>query len=170
MSFVFSITTDLASEKLELVKKVIVRLKTALEDALVNHSPGLAIRPLPVVEFWQRRETHVVRILLLLPYLALPIDYRSCSHWKVTDHEIQLFLTTILDLKGLFLFLLPWSIAQDEISQQDDQEFSRSLVERLVNLLETGPVPGLTPNEQAHLIVLIQTTLEVAVHPKIQTV
>lgn len=30
-----------------------------------------------------------------------------------------------------------------------------------MKLLETSPVPGLTPNEQAHLIVLIQTTLEV---------
>ncbi|KAF8500659.1 WD repeat-containing protein [Hysterangium stoloniferum] len=41
------------------------------------------------------------------------------------------------------------------------QAFSKDLVDRTVKHLETSPVPGLTSNEQAHLIVLIQTTLEV---------
>ncbi|KIK91309.1 hypothetical protein PAXRUDRAFT_34992 [Paxillus rubicundulus Ve08.2h10] len=42
----------------------------------------------------------------------------------------------------------------------DDEGFSRSLVESLVKQLEARPLPHLTPNEHAHLIVLIQTTLE----------
>ena len=39
--------------------------------------------------------------------------------------------------------------------------FCRPVVTRLITALETHPLPNLTPNEQAHLIVLIQTTLEV---------
>lgn len=42
-----------------------------------------------------------------------------------------------------------------------EQGFSRVLVNRLVERLEEKPLPHLTVNEQAHLIVLIQTTLEV---------
>ena len=54
-----------------------------------------------------------------------------------------------------------------DFREHHDQEFSRSLVERLVELLENGPVSGLTPNEQDHLIVLIQTTLEVVTQFKV---
>ncbi|KAJ6604501.1 RAVE protein 1 C terminal-domain-containing protein [Mycena vulgaris] len=48
--------------------------------------------------------------------------------------------------------------------QKDDDEeegFSRALVNRLIETLESNPLPHLTPNEQAHLLVLIQTTLEI---------
>ncbi|KAF8642016.1 hypothetical protein AX16_009737 [Volvariella volvacea WC 439] len=48
----------------------------------------------------------------------------------------------------------------------EDQEinsggFSRQLVLRLLRNLESQPLPDLTPNENAHLLVLIQTTLEI---------
>jgi hypothetical protein len=43
-----------------------------------------------------------------------------------------------------------------------EEGFSRSLVLRLIETLELYPLPTLTPNEQAHLLVLIQTTLEVS--------
>lgn len=46
----------------------------------------------------------------------------------------------------------------------EEEEFSRPLVQRLIENLEAEPLPHLTPNEQAHLLVLIQTTLEVAFH------
>ncbi|KAJ7492768.1 RAVE protein 1 C terminal-domain-containing protein [Mycena latifolia] len=48
--------------------------------------------------------------------------------------------------------------------QKDDDEeegFSRALVGRLIETLESNPLPHLTPNEHAHLLVLIQTTLEI---------
>ncbi|KAJ7786153.1 RAVE protein 1 C terminal-domain-containing protein [Mycena metata] len=48
--------------------------------------------------------------------------------------------------------------------QKDDDEeegFSRGVVNRLIETLEHNPLPHLTPNEQAHLLVLIQTTLEI---------
>ena len=43
----------------------------------------------------------------------------------------------------------------------DDQGFSRSLIERLLSRLEVDPLPHLSPNEHAHLLVLIQAMLEV---------
>ncbi|KAL4070811.1 RAVE protein 1 C terminal-domain-containing protein [Scleroderma citrinum] len=43
----------------------------------------------------------------------------------------------------------------------EDRGFSRPLVESLIERLEARPLPHLTPNEHAHLIVLIQTALEI---------
>ncbi|KAG6841953.1 hypothetical protein C0991_005133 [Blastosporella zonata] len=45
--------------------------------------------------------------------------------------------------------------------EESEQDFSRSLVLDLITALESSPLPHLTPNEQAHLLVLIQTTLEI---------
>ena len=44
----------------------------------------------------------------------------------------------------------------------DEPVFSRHMVETLIEQLEVRPIPHLTPNEHAHLLVLIQTTLEVS--------
>ncbi|PBL01184.1 WD repeat-containing protein [Armillaria gallica] len=43
----------------------------------------------------------------------------------------------------------------------EEKEFSRSLVMHLIESLEDRPLRHLTPNEHAHLLVLIQTTLEI---------
>ncbi len=45
----------------------------------------------------------------------------------------------------------------------EEKEFSRSLVMHLIESLEDRPLRHLTPNEHAHLLVLIQTTLEVII-------
>ncbi|KAG5715648.1 Regulator of V-ATPase in vacuolar membrane protein 1 [Termitomyces sp. T112] len=45
--------------------------------------------------------------------------------------------------------------------QESEEGFSRSLVLDLLEALETHPLPHLTPNEQSHLLTLIQTTLEI---------
>ncbi|KAH7885922.1 RAVE protein 1 C terminal-domain-containing protein [Phlebopus sp. FC_14] len=50
---------------------------------------------------------------------------------------------------------------REQLEPTDDDKFSRSLVEALVEQLEARPLPHLTPNEHAHLIVLVQTTLEI---------
>ncbi|KAF7320375.1 WD repeat protein [Mycena kentingensis (nom. inval.)] len=55
-----------------------------------------------------------------------------------------------------FLFNEPQPKDDDE-----DEGFSRTAVCRLIETLENNPLPQLTPNEQAHLLVLIQTTLEI---------
>lgn len=49
-------------------------------------------------------------------------------------------------------------------NRPDDQGFSRSLIERLLSHLEAVPLPHLTPNEHAHLLVLIQAMLEVCAY------
>ncbi|RDB29031.1 Regulator of V-ATPase in vacuolar membrane protein 1 [Hypsizygus marmoreus] len=45
--------------------------------------------------------------------------------------------------------------------ESDDEGFTRPLVAHLIEALEACPLPHLTPNEQAHLLTLIQTTLEI---------
>ncbi|KAJ3560471.1 hypothetical protein NP233_g10818 [Leucocoprinus birnbaumii] len=51
--------------------------------------------------------------------------------------------------------------ANSSDGSEEEQGFSRSLVEDLLEALETNPLPHLTPNEHAHLLVLIQATLEI---------
>ncbi|KAG2154690.1 RAVE protein 1 C terminal-domain-containing protein [Suillus clintonianus] len=51
--------------------------------------------------------------------------------------------------------------APQENLLQDEIVFSRHMVETLIEQLEARPLPHLTPNEHAHLLVLIQTTLEI---------
>lgn len=46
----------------------------------------------------------------------------------------------------------------------DPNSFSRRLVERLLRKLEQERLPHLSEAEQAHLIVMIQTTLEVCLY------
>ncbi|KAF9029279.1 WD repeat-containing protein [Hymenopellis radicata] len=48
-----------------------------------------------------------------------------------------------------------------EMKDDDEPAFSRASVTKLIEELEENPLPHLTPNEQAHLLVLIQTTLEI---------
>ncbi|KAF8273891.1 WD repeat-containing protein [Lactarius quietus] len=49
----------------------------------------------------------------------------------------------------------------EENDEPEDQGFSRPLIERLLDHLEATPLPHLTPNEHAHLLVLIRAMLEV---------
>ncbi|PCH33750.1 hypothetical protein WOLCODRAFT_129949 [Wolfiporia cocos MD-104 SS10] len=49
----------------------------------------------------------------------------------------------------------------EAIDESEDDQFSRTLVHRLLEHLEEFPLPHLTPNEHASLLVLIQTTLEI---------
>jgi len=46
----------------------------------------------------------------------------------------------------------------------EDEGFSRSMIERLLSRLEAVPLPHLSPNEHAHLLVLIQAMLEVRIY------
>ncbi|KAI0041796.1 WD repeat-containing protein [Auriscalpium vulgare] len=46
-------------------------------------------------------------------------------------------------------------------NESDEEGFTRTLVESVLEQLEANPLPHLTANEHAHLLVLIQATLEV---------
>ncbi|KAJ8083807.1 regulator of (H+)-ATPase in vacuolar membrane [Marasmius tenuissimus] len=48
-----------------------------------------------------------------------------------------------------------------ELKDDDEEGFGRTLVMGLIERLENNPLPHLTPNEHAHLLVLIQATLEI---------
>ncbi|CAE6472515.1 unnamed protein product [Rhizoctonia solani] len=54
--------------------------------------------------------------------------------------------------------IITWSSSADD---DDPHSFSRRLVERLLQKLEQQRLPHLSETEQAHLIVMIQTTLEI---------
>jgi hypothetical protein len=60
--------------------------------------------------------------------------------------------------------VLPTQLAEAVLTRISPTEegFSRTLVLGLIEALELDPLSDLTPNEQAHLLVLIQTTLEVS--------
>lgn len=49
----------------------------------------------------------------------------------------------------------------EEDDEPEDEGFSRPLIERLLDRLEATPLSHLTPNEHAHLLVLIRAMLEV---------
>ncbi|KAF5384978.1 hypothetical protein D9615_001393 [Tricholomella constricta] len=49
----------------------------------------------------------------------------------------------------------------EQKKESDEEAFSRPLVKQLINALEACPLPHLTPNEQAHLLALVQATLEI---------
>jgi hypothetical protein len=66
--------------------------------------------------------------------------------------------------KDFFYHLFMAQYAEYLLSRtEEEQGFSRFLVENLIEALETNSLPHLTPNEHAHLLVLIQATLEVTV-------
>ncbi|KAH9897985.1 WD repeat-containing protein [Cubamyces lactineus] len=48
--------------------------------------------------------------------------------------------------------------------EEEEDAFSPSVVQKLLDRLEEKPVPHLTPNENASLLVLIQTSLEIEEH------
>ncbi|KAF7306783.1 WD repeat protein [Mycena indigotica] len=60
--------------------------------------------------------------------------------------------------KKRYTFLFNETLPKDS---DEEDGFHRVVVKNLIETLENKPLPHLTPNEQAHLLVLIQTTLEI---------
>jgi hypothetical protein len=58
----------------------------------------------------------------------------------------------------------PFCATLKRYCRSEEEGFSRPVVVRLLEALEAQPLPHLTPNEHSHLMVLIQTTLEVRVN------
>ncbi|KAJ6509386.1 RAVE protein 1 C terminal-domain-containing protein, partial [Mycena vitilis] len=89
-------------------------------------------------------------------------DSKPRVHWK--SMPIESFLRKDTDLRSNSGHKKRYTLLFNGPEQKDDDEeegFSRALVNRLIQTLESDPLPHLTPNEQAHLLVLIQTTLEI---------
>lgn len=85
------------------MKRIIVRLKTALEDASANDFRTLAVRPIPVEEFLQRG-TQVVCILRFL-CAALLVECQFHSSLMATDRHTRHFLMIMKGFHSLHLLL-----------------------------------------------------------------
>ncbi|KAF7339596.1 WD repeat protein [Mycena sanguinolenta] len=92
------------------------------------------------------------------------VDSKARADW--TSMPIESFLrkeaplgtVSNLGIKKRYTLLFN---GPDQKDEDEEDGFSRTLVNRLIRTLEADPLPHLTPNEQAHLLVLVQTTLEI---------
>ncbi|KAL1738753.1 RAVE protein 1 C terminal-domain-containing protein, partial [Schizophyllum fasciatum] len=93
---------------------------------------------------FERRKPHEV-----LWHTEVPLE-RFLSGGQAPEHAAgqKKRYTGLFDAKGF-------------AGDSEEEGFSRRLVGRLLDALERHPLPYLTPSERAHLVVLIQTTLEV---------
>ncbi|PFH54806.1 hypothetical protein AMATHDRAFT_72570 [Amanita thiersii Skay4041] len=95
----------------------------------------------------------------------------QCLLWGKVELVKNIIINLVHDLKAYDADPRIWHWTSLPVSQfyetdassmeENDAIFSRRLVTSLIDALENQPIPHLTPNEQAHLIVLIQTTLEI---------
>ncbi|EJD03819.1 uncharacterized protein FOMMEDRAFT_106015 [Fomitiporia mediterranea MF3/22] len=128
-----------------------------LNGPLPDYHPQMILQCL----LWGKIELVKEIIENLYYYLQKPVSDRT---WK--NSPIEHFLeadevsrsSKIVARSRYSSFLnSPGSIHEEE----EDGRFSRSLVQSLIKELETEPLEHLTPNEHAHLIVLVQTRLEI---------
>ncbi|KAF8807734.1 WD repeat-containing protein [Phlegmacium glaucopus] len=111
---------------------------------------------------WEKIELVKEIIVNLAKFMAESkegIDDRKCLHLSV-----ERFLQDNQPVAGRvdkrqYKMLFNETVAQSH--EPEDMSFCRPVVTRLIMALESHPLPNLTANEQAHLIVLIQTTLEI---------
>ncbi|KAG7099019.1 hypothetical protein E1B28_000902 [Marasmius oreades] len=94
--------------------------------------------------------------------LAKAIEISFLSRWTWHSLPVERFFkedygqTAIIHRKRYTVLFDGPGLNTDE-----EEGFGRSLVLGLIERLEANPLPHLTPNEHAHLLVLIQTTLEI---------
>ncbi|ESK98022.1 wd repeat protein [Moniliophthora roreri MCA 2997] len=96
--------------------------------------------------------------------LSKNLESNSTSSWKLWPKmPVERFFKTDYQEQAGTLHKKRYTILFNGLETKDDEEegFCRSLVTRLLEKLEMDPLPHLTPNEHAHLLVLIQTTLEI---------
>ncbi|KAL0580829.1 regulator of (H+)-ATPase in vacuolar membrane [Marasmius crinis-equi] len=92
---------------------------------------------------------------------AIEGDNEPWSSW--TPIPVERFLSTDRERAGsMHKKRYTGLFDSRELNNNDDDEgFGRTLVMSLIERLENNPIPHLTPNEHASLLVLIQTTLEI---------
>ncbi|OBZ78887.1 Regulator of V-ATPase in vacuolar membrane protein 1 [Grifola frondosa] len=128
-------------EKIELVKNIIVNLAKNLESGLSPENGKVSLLSLS----FRRMKQPGRCVIGDVPYIT-PLDPKYSSGQIHMPHRPRYSV----------LFSVP------EVPEEStDEQFSRSLVERLMERLEEKPLPHLTPKEHASLLVLIQTTVEI---------
>ncbi|KAI5897900.1 uncharacterized protein SCHCODRAFT_02565349 [Schizophyllum commune H4-8] len=93
---------------------------------------------------FERRKPHEI-----LWHTEIPLE-RFLSNGQAPEH--------VVGQKKRYVSLFDQNGFADD---SEEEGFSRKLVARLLDALERNPLPYLTPSERAHLVVLIQTTLEI---------
>lgn len=103
----------------------------------------------------------VKQIIVALSLVVKTIheDPTQDFHWNAFPVEQYLGSHVISNIKPSKRYNFLFSTPQENLP--DETVFSRHMVETLIEQLEMQPLPHLTPNEHAHLLVLIQTTLEI---------
>ncbi|KAF8634403.1 hypothetical protein AX15_000855 [Amanita polypyramis BW_CC] len=110
-------------------------------------------------------KTELVKDIIVNLARDVQMYEKHSGTWHWTPLPIEKFYQTdtfhpknSIVLKKRYASLFNGKDVQDNA---EEQGFSRQLVTHLIDALENRPLPYLTPNEQAHLLVLIQTTLEI---------
>ncbi|KAG2159698.1 RAVE protein 1 C terminal-domain-containing protein [Suillus bovinus] len=91
----------------------------------------------------------------------------QCLLWGKVELVKQIIVALSLIVKAIYedptqdFHWNAFPVEQYLRGQPDETVFSRHMVETLIEQIESRPLPHLTPNEHAFLLVLIQTTLEI---------
>lgn len=134
-----------------------------MKDIIVNLAKDLEARDrksliewtaVPVERFLSTDNASTLVRRLPQAFIAYSLQFCSARCTRKGTRRFLMSLTSKSKFLGSYHRLICFLRSEDE-------GFSRQLVIRLIESLETQPLPHLTPNEQAHLSVLIQTTLEV---------
>jgi hypothetical protein len=150
-------------DKLDVVKAILVNLSRDMERWLELHNDAFKSSSIPIDHYFERTrisgqvspgsscESDLLYSFYLRQQTRITEGTLHCS-WPRGILMSELCLTS-------YISLLMHSRLDD-----DDQGFSRSLIERLLSRLEEVPLPHFSPNEHAHLLSLIQAMLEVRTH------
>ncbi|OCH96047.1 WD repeat-containing protein [Obba rivulosa] len=109
---------------------------------------------------WEKIELVKRIVVNLAQNVESGLDVHEWSHLSIEDflQKDDAVRTSMVQHKPKYSALFSIPETRDE---PEDDAFSPSLVRRLLDHLEDKPLPHLTPNEHATLLVLIQTTLEI---------
>lgn len=140
-----------------MVKKVIVNLARNLESEKNIHE----WQGVPVEEFLRKDETPQTASSLHKHSVYHINTIHNIRHMHHIGHNTRPCLVYLRTRTSRTITCQTIFHKSDFRDRSDDDQFSRSLVLRLIERLEEQPLQHLTPNELASLLVLIQTTLEV---------
>ncbi|KAG6832276.1 hypothetical protein H0H92_003509 [Tricholoma furcatifolium] len=139
--------------------------ETLFEYAARHNGPLEDYHPQMILQclLWEKVELVKKIIVNLSRDLALRVKDRRNTPWTSLplesffnkDSSISLEQATAARQKYTTLFTV------SDQKEKTEESFNRSLALGLIEALETYPLPHLSPNEQAHLITLVQTTLEI---------
>lgn len=139
------------------MKEIITNLSRVLLGD--DHDSIQGFPHIPVERFLEKEQSaHAVSLL--------PMGHKLTTNLGVevvSSHEYG-FLFNGDAKSNEYVFVVHGDPISHHSLSLDDVSFARPVVTRLIRLLESRPLPNLSLNEQAHLIVLIQTTLEVSEH------